>query len=52
MSTAPAAPDAPGVQSAKGSDPSTEERPTLLNQVQIEAEDDSVEVDSAFGSDM
>ena len=52
MATATPAPQTSGLDSVKESNPGTGERPALLNQNLIEAEEDSAEVDSAFGSDM
>lgn len=50
MSTVAAA--APPADAVKQSNSSAEDRPAPLNQNQIEAEEDSVEADSTFGSEM
>lgn len=42
------APQLPGLSSS----PTAEDRPAPLNQDQIEADDDTAEADSAFGSEM
>ncbi len=52
MATAAAASHAPAMASAEVSNLSAADRPALPNQNQMEAEDNSVEVDSAFGSEM
>jgi len=52
MATVAAAPHAPTMDAVKQSNSSAEDRPAPLNQDQIEAEDDSVEANSTFGSEM